>query len=82
LLKDTRFRFTPSAGTYFQCVDYSEISDKADMEFVSWMTKEKGVAAIPLSAFYEKVPDSRIIRFCFCKDNSTLEQAADILRRL
>jgi len=82
LLKDTRFRFTPSAGTYFQCVDYSEISDKADMEFVSWMTKEKGVAAIPLSAFYEKAPDSRIIRFCFCKDNSTLEQAADILRRL
>jgi methionine aminotransferase len=46
------------------------------------MTQEKGVAAIPLSAFYEKVPDSRIIRFCFCKDNSTLEQAAAILRQL
>lgn len=82
LLRDTRFRFTPSAGTYFQCVDYSEISDLSDMEFVSWMTREKGVAAIPLSAFYEQAPSSQIIRFCFCKDNSTLEQAADILRRL
>ena len=82
LIKDTRFRFTPSAGTYFQCVDYSEISDKTDMDFVTWMTQEKGVAAIPLSAFYEKAPDSRIIRFCFCKDNSTLEQAAAILRQL
>lgn len=82
LLRDTRFRFTPSAGTYFQCVDYSEISNLPDMEFVSWMTREKGVAAIPLSAFYEQAPSSQIIRFCFCKDNSTLEQAADILRRL
>lgn len=82
LLQDTRFHFTPSAGTYFQCVDYSDISNMGDMDFVSWMTREKGVAAIPLSAFYEQAPASRIIRFCFCKDNSTLEQAADILRRL
>lgn len=82
LLQDTRFHFTPSAGTYFQCVDYSDISNLGDMDFVSWMTREKGVAAIPLSAFYEQPPASRIIRFCFCKDNSTLEQAADILRRL
>ena len=69
----------PSRGTYFQLADYAAISNKSDMEFVTWMTQEKGVAAIPLSPFYEKAPDTRIIRFCFCKDDSTLEQAAEIL---
>lgn len=82
LIKDSRFRFTPSRGTYFQCVDYSAISDLPDMAFTSWMTKEKGVAAIPLSPFYAQNPDTRIIRFCFCKNDSTLEQAAEILCRL
>ncbi|MDP2379051.1 MAG: pyridoxal phosphate-dependent aminotransferase [Pseudohongiella sp.] len=82
LIRDSRFSFTPSAGTYFQCVDYSQISALDDVAFVNWMTQEKGVAAIPLSAFYESPPDSRVIRFCFCKDNSTLEQAAEILRQL
>jgi methionine aminotransferase len=82
LIRDARFEFTPSAGTYFQCVDYSQISDLDDVAFVNWMTQEKGVAAIPLSAFYESPPESRVIRFCFCKDNNTLEQAAEILRRL
>lgn len=82
LIRDSRFDFTPSAGTYFQCVDYGQISDLDDVSFVNWMTQQKGVAAIPLSAFYESPPDSRVIRFCFCKDNSTLEQAAEILRLL
>ncbi|MDP3516039.1 MAG: pyridoxal phosphate-dependent aminotransferase [Pseudohongiella sp.] len=82
LIRDSRFSFTPSAGTYFQCVDYSQISALDDVAFVNWMTQEKGVAAIPLSAFYESPPDSRVIRFCFCKDNNTLEQAAEILRQL
>lgn len=82
LLAESRFSFTPSAGTYFQCVDYSRISDLSDTDFVNWMTQEKGVAAIPLSAFYETAPGSRVIRFCFCKDDSTLEQAAAILRTL
>ncbi|MEX2333318.1 MAG: methionine aminotransferase [Pseudohongiella sp.] len=82
LIADSRFTFTPSAGTYFQCVDYSAISDMPDMEFVSWLCRDKGVAAIPLSPFYEQAPDTRIIRFCFCKDDSTLEAAAHILRSL
>lgn len=82
LMADTRFRFTPSAGTYFQCVDYSEVSDMQDREFCNWLTREAGVAAIPMSPFYEQAPDTRIIRFCFCKDDSTLENAADILRQL
>lgn len=82
LLGDTRFRFTPSAGTYFQCVDYSDISDMEDRDFCNWLTREAGVAAIPMSPFYEQAPDTRIIRFCFCKDDSTLESAAAILRQL
>jgi methionine aminotransferase len=49
------------------------------MDFNLYLTKEKGVAAIPLTPFYESAPDSRVLRFCFCKDDSTLEQAAEIL---
>jgi methionine aminotransferase len=82
LLADSRFSFTPSAGTYFQCVDYSAISDLPDMAFVTWLCEEKGVAAIPLSPFCAETPQSRIIRFCFCKDDSTLEAAAAVLRAL
>ncbi|KKO08775.1 methionine aminotransferase [Pseudohongiella sp.] len=82
LIADARFTLTPSAGTYFQCVDYSAISDLPDMEFVTWLCEEKGVAAIPLSPFYAEAPDSRVIRFCFCKDDSTLETAAAVLRSL
>ena len=79
LIADSRFRFKPSKGTYFQLVDYSAISDEPDIEFVNRMTREHGVAAIPLSSFYAVNPDTRIIRFCFCKGDSTLEKAAAIL---
>lgn len=79
LIRPSRFRFTPSAGTYFQCVDYSAIADVSDMEFARWLCEEKRVATIPLSPFYAQPPDSRVIRFCFCKDDSTLQQAAEIL---
>lgn len=83
LIQSSRFQFRPSAGTYFQCVDYSEISDLPDREFVDWLCQEKKLAAIPLSPFYESPPiDSRIIRFCFCKDDSTLEKAAEIICQL
>lgn len=82
LLEGSRLRLTPSAGTYFQCVDYSAISEQSDMDFVSWLCREKQLAAIPLSPFYAQAPDSRVIRFCFCKDDSTLEAAASILRAL
>jgi methionine aminotransferase len=60
-------------------VDYKEISDQPDMDFVAELTSDKGVAAIPLAPFCKQAPDSRIIRFCFCKDDSTLERAAEIL---
>ncbi len=82
LIAGSRFRFKPSKGTYFQLVDYSAISDERDTDFVNRMTQQHGVAAIPLSPFYATPPDTRIIRFCFCKSDSTLENAAAILRSL
>jgi len=75
-LAGSRFRFTPSAGTFFQLVDYSAIADQDDMDFVSWLTQTVGVAAIPLSVFYEEPPGGRYIRFCFCKEDVTLDAAA------
>lgn len=82
LIENSRFQFTPSRGTYFQLVDYGSISTNKDTEFVNEMTKVNGVAAIPLSPFYQEAPDSTLLRFCFCKDDSTLEAAAKILCKL
>ncbi|MCB1649445.1 MAG: aminotransferase class I/II-fold pyridoxal phosphate-dependent enzyme [Pseudomonadales bacterium] len=82
LLQGSRFRFTPSRGTYFQLVDYGAISPLPDTEFANWLTQEVGVAAIPLSPFYDKAPQSTLIRFCFCKDDSTLQAATRLLRAL
>tara|TARA_B110000037_G_scaffold128732_1_gene146262 strand:+ start:1450 stop:2598 length:1149 start_codon:yes stop_codon:yes gene_type:complete len=79
LIAPSRLKFTPSKGTYFQLVDYSAVSDKSDVEFANYLTQEIGVAAIPLAPFYESPPATKIIRFCFCKDDSTLQQAAKIL---
>lgn len=82
LLKDSRFLLTPSAGTYFQLADYSEISSDSDTQFTRWMTQTKGVAAIPVSVFYDAPPKQCYIRFCFAKNDSTLEQAAEILCKI
>ncbi|PCJ23072.1 MAG: methionine aminotransferase [SAR86 cluster bacterium] len=82
LISNSRFKFTPSRGTYFQLVDYSDISELSDIDFANYITKEKGVAAIPLAPFYAAPPPTKIIRFCFCKDDSTLSQAAEILCKL
>jgi methionine aminotransferase len=78
-LKQSRFRLLPVQGAYFQLVDYSAISDKPDTEFASWLTESVGVAAIPVSAFYEQAPDSRIVRFCFAKQQNTLDAALEKL---
>jgi methionine aminotransferase len=72
----SRFRFTPSAGTFFQLADYSAIADWDDMRMVEWLTREVGVAAIPLSVFYRTPPGERFVRFCFCKEDDTLRAAA------
>lgn len=81
-LAATEFKLLPCAGTYFQCVDYSRISDMPDQEFAKWLTTEIGVAAIPLSVFYESPPASRIIRFCFAKTEATLDAALTRLAAL
>ena len=82
LLAPSRFSFTPSPGTYFQLADYSAISELNDVEFANELTQRHGVAAIPLTPFYEIPPETRIVRFCFCKDEATLSAAAKILCQL
>ncbi len=81
-LEGTRFRLLPVRGTYFQCVDYSAISSQPEAEFCRWLASEIGVAAIPLSAFYDQPQESGIIRFCFAKKDQTLKAALDRLARL
>jgi len=74
-LEKTRLTLLPTRGTYFQCVDYSDISDLSEAEFAKWLTIEIGVTAIPLSAFYDQPRESGIVRFCFAKKDETLELA-------
>ena len=81
-LKGSRFALIPAQGTFFQLAEYSAISDLPDRVFVEWLTKERGVAAIPLSVFYESPPPARYIRFCFCKEDATLTNAAAKLAEL
>jgi len=81
LLAGSRFRLLPVAGAYFQIADYSAISDRDDLSFCEWLTREIGVAAIPVSAFYESPPELRLIRFCFAKTEPTLVAAAERLAK-
>ena len=78
----TRFKLLPSEGSYFQCVDISEVSDKSEGDFCRWLTAEVGVAAIPLSAFYGDGLDQKVVRFCFAKRDETLLAALGRLARL
>ncbi|MCO7572075.1 pyridoxal phosphate-dependent aminotransferase [Pseudomonas chlororaphis] len=81
LLSPSRFSFTRVAGTYFQLVDYSQIRpDLNDVDMATWMTREHGVAAIPVSVFYQQPPQGqRLVRLCFAKREETLRQAAEKL---
>ena len=81
-LTRTRFRLLPSEGSYFQCVDISQVSDLAEDQFCQWLTREIGVAAIPLSAFYGDNFDQRVVRFCFAKKDETLQAALERLAKL
>ncbi|CRM47587.1 Methionine aminotransferase [Pseudomonas sp. 37 R 15] len=81
LLAPSRFSFSPSAGTYFQLVDYSRIRpDLDDVAMSEWMTREHGVASIPISVFYRNPPQGqRLVRLCFAKREETLQRAAEKL---
>jgi methionine aminotransferase len=81
-LARTRFSILPCEGSYFQCVDISKVSDLKEEEFCKWLASEIGVAAIPLSAFYGKGFDQRVVRFCFAKKEETLLAALERLARL
>jgi methionine transaminase len=81
-LAQSRFKLLPSEGSYFQCVDYRQISDQSEEDFCRWLTAEVGVAAIPLSAFYPDRFDQGVIRFCFAKKEQTLSLALDRLSAL
>ena len=81
-LAGTRFRLLPSEGSYFQCVDYSAISDLSEAEFCRWLTTEIGVAAIPLSAFYDDGRNQGLVRFCYAKRDETLRAALARLAKL
>ena len=81
-LARTRFRLLPCQGSYFQCVDYSALSDLGEEAFCRWLTTEVGVAAIPLAAFYKTGFDQRFARFCFAKKDETLHLALERLARL
>ena len=81
-LARTRFKLLPGEGTYFQCVNISDVSDLSETEFCKWLTSEIGVAAIPLSAFYGNGFDQRVVRFCFAKKDETLNAALERLAKL
>jgi len=76
LVAGSRFTLVPSAGTYFQLLNYKSITDEPDQAFATRLTKEIGVAAIPVSVFYHNQQDHKVLRFCFAKNEATLQEAA------
>ena len=82
LMKQTKFDMLNSSGSYFICAKYSRISDEGDKEFAIRITKEYGVATIPVSAFYKAGTDNKVVRFCFSKKNETLETAVERLIKI
>jgi len=81
-IKDSRFSFKPSAGTYFQLLKYDKISSSSDTDYAVKLTKEFHLAAIPVSVFYHIPNDNKTLRFCFAKTEETLDKAAAILRKI
>lgn len=82
LISDSRFKYKPSQGTYFQVLDYSDITDEHDVDFAKRLTKDFKLASIPLSVFNEKNKDDKVLRFCFAKTNETLIKASEILCKI
>jgi methionine aminotransferase len=82
LMKETKFSLQPSYGSYFICGTYEKISDEGDKDFAIRLTKEIGVATIPVSAFYQNGKDDKVLRFCFSKKEETLEKAVERLVKL
>ena len=81
-LEGSRFRLLPCAGTYFQMVDYADISDLPDTALAHKLTIEEGIASIPISVFYQHPPEQTVLRFCFAKSDATLDRATELLRAI
>lgn len=81
-LKSSKFKMIDCNGSYFQSVTYEKISEQSDVEMANYLCKEIGVASIPVSAFYMRKTDHKVLRFCFAKSNDTLNKALDILCKL
>ncbi len=81
-INSSRFLYTPSQGTYFQLLDYSQISEEADVDLAKRLTIEHGLASIPISVFNENGIDNKLLRICFAKKDETLKRALDILVNL
>ncbi len=79
LIEGTKFKFLPSEGTYFQLLNYNEISHEKDVVFANRLIAEFGIASVPVSAFYHDAFDAKVLRFCFAKSSETLKKAAEIL---
>jgi methionine transaminase len=82
LMRQTKFTLQPSYGSYFICGTYERISDEADKDLAIRLTKEAGVATIPVSAFYQNGKDDKVLRFCFAKKKETLEAATERFMKL
>jgi len=82
LISESRFRWKPSKGTYFQPLDYSNITDEYDMDFAKRLIQDYGVASIPISVFNHNNKDDKVLRFCFAKTDDTLIKAAKILCKI
>jgi len=81
-VKASRFNILPCFGTYFQLLDYSSISDENEMAFAARLVKEYGIAAVPVSPFYHNKSDNKVLRFCFAKQEETIDKAGEILCRI
>ena len=78
----SRFKVSPSAGTYFQLLDFSNITDEKDVDFAKRLTRDFKVASIPVSVFYQNESQDSVLRFCFAKQDDTLLKAAEILQKI
>ena len=81
-IKGSRFELIPAAGTYFQLLNYKSLSKEKDAEYAIRLTKEFGIASIPISVFYHEQVDNHVLRFCFAKKEETLAKAAEILNKI
>lgn len=82
LMAETKFKSLPSHGSYFQLYSYADISDESEKDIAIRLTKDYGVATIPVSAFYKNGKENKVLRFCFAKKESTLQEAANRLGKI